>query len=133
MGGLGVSSVMVNPNTHSVYAGTKEGKVFKIASADGVTAVDQTTALPTEFAMDQNYPNPFNPTTTIQFAIPEAGRYVLKVYNILGQEVTTLVNEEMGAGIHKVTFNANNLASGLYIYRLSGNNVNITKKMMLMK
>jgi len=83
--------------------------------------------------LDQNYPNPFNPTTTIQFALPQAGQYRLKVYSVLGEEVAELLNNEFDAGIHKVTFDASRLSSGMYIYRLTGNNVNITKKMLLMK
>jgi len=89
--------------------------------------------LPTEYVLEQNYPNPFNPSTTIRFAIPEAGRYTIKVYNILGQEVVTLLNEELNAGVHNVKFNASNIASGMYIYKLSGEKVNISKKMILMK
>ena len=100
---------------------------------DGIDAVEKEEALPTAFKLQQNYPNPFNPTTTIEFAVPEAGRFTLKVFNILGQEVATLANGEMNAGFHKATFDASKLASGLYIYRLTGTNVNLTKKMMLLK
>jgi tetratricopeptide (TPR) repeat protein len=100
--------------------GTPEGKEI-------VTEVKQT-----EYTID-NYPNPFNPTTTIQFALPEAGKFNLKIYNILGQEVVTLIDKEMNAGIHKVNFDASKLASGIYVYRLVGNNVNLSKKMILAK
>lgn len=96
------------------------------------TAVEEQT-LPTKFSLDQNYPNPFNPTTNIQFAIPEAGNYSLRVYNLLGQEVAALVNGGLTAGIHNVTFDASKLTSGMYIYKLTGSNVNISKKMLLMK
>ena len=89
--------------------------------------------LPAQFSLLQNYPNPFNPTTTIQFALPESGKFNLKVYNLLGQEIVTLMDSEMNAGIHKVDFDASKLASGVYVYRLVGNNVNIGKKMILMK
>ncbi|OGV28346.1 MAG: hypothetical protein A2499_08150 [Stygiobacter sp. RIFOXYC12_FULL_38_8] len=83
--------------------------------------------------MSQNYPNPFNPTTAIDIALVKPGRYSLKVYNILGQEVAVLLNKEMNAGHHKITFDASRYASGMYIYRLTGTNVNIAKKMLLMK
>ena len=86
-----------------------------------------------EFNLYQNYPNPFNPTTTIEFALPVTGIYSLKIYNVLGQEVTTLVNKEMKAGLHEITFDAGILASGMYIYRLSGNNISLVKKLMLIK
>ncbi|HEX2866756.1 MAG TPA: SdrD B-like domain-containing protein [Ignavibacteriales bacterium] len=95
--------------------------------------VEGRTGIPTEYAMDQNFPNPFNPSTTIQFAVPQAGQYMLKVYNMLGQEVSTLLNGELNAGYHSVVFDASKLTSGVYIYRLSGTNVVITRKMMLNK
>jgi hypothetical protein len=98
-----------------------------------VTGVEGETELPTEFSLSQNYPNPFNPSTTIEFALPVSGKYSLKIFDILGQEVASLINGELNGGMHKITFNAQQFASGMYIYRLTGNNVNITKKMMLMK
>jgi hypothetical protein len=89
--------------------------------------------LPTEFSLDQNYPNPFNPTTNIQFSLPEASSVKLVVYNLLGQEVATLLNSVMEAGTHKVNFDAANLNTGLYVYKLEANDFVATKKMMLMK
>ncbi len=132
MGGFGVSSVMVSPNDDAVMVGTKDGKIY-LSKGQGLTSVGDNNELPTTIELSQNYPNPFNPTTTIQFALPEAGKFNLKVYNILGQEVVTLMDGEMNAGIHKVNFDASKLASGVYVYRLVGNNVNISKKMILMK
>jgi len=85
------------------------------------------------YMLGQNYPNPFNPTTKIGFTIPKAGHVTLKVYNMLGQEVATLVNSNMSAGTHTVDFKADNLNSGTYVYQLKANNVVITKKMMLVK
>jgi len=133
MSGNGVSSMMVNPNSSDVYVGTKEGKVFAITSSNSITAVEDNAVVPTEFKLAQNYPNPFNPTTTIEFAVPKAGVYSLKVYNVLGEEVANLVDNQLSVGQHKVNFDASRLASGMYIYRLSGSNVNISKKMILMK
>ena len=83
--------------------------------------------------MGQNYPNPFNPTTTIQFTLAKKDNIRLVVYNVIGQQVAKLVNGEVEEGTHDVTFNAANLSSGIYFYTLSGNSVNITKKMILMK
>lgn len=89
--------------------------------------------LPDHFELGQNYPNPFNPSTSIRYALPTNMMVTLKVYNILGKEVATLVNEEKAAGYYEVNFNASNLASGTYIYQLqTGNNVDV-KKMILMK
>jgi hypothetical protein len=99
----------------------------------GTTAVDGQATLPTDFTLSQNYPNPFNPSTVIQFTIPRQEHIYLIVYNIVGQKVATLVDEELSIGIHRVTFNAGNYPSGIYFYRLIGNSVNLTKKMMLLK
>ena len=90
-------------------------------------------SLPKEFKLEQNYPNPFNPSTKIEFTIPQSGRYNLSVYNVLGQLVSLISDDEYVSGYYKVNFDATRLASGMYIYRLSGNNVNISKKMTLMK
>ncbi len=97
------------------------------------------TALPTRFALEQNYPNPFNPATTIKFALPEAANVTLKIYNITGQLVNTLVNENMAAGYHNLRWNGkttsgNPVASGLYFYHLkAGNQFEQVRKMMLIK
>jgi len=90
-------------------------------------------SIPIEYALEQNYPNPFNPTTTIRFQIPKDGMVTLKVYDILGAEVATLVNEEKVAGKYEVNFNAATLASGVYIYRLNVKEYVNVKKMVLLK
>lgn len=89
--------------------------------------------VPTNYALNQNYPNPFNPSTTISFSIPEAGLVTLKVYDMLGQEAATLVNEVKGAGNYEVSFDASKLTSGMYIYTLTAGKNVISKKMMLVK
>ncbi len=89
--------------------------------------------VPKQFALDQNYPNPFNPTTMIRYELPVASTVSLKVYDVLGREVATLVNERQEAGAYSVTFNANTLSSGVYFYRLQAGNFVATKKMMLVK
>ncbi len=90
-------------------------------------------SLPTKFALAQNYPNPFNPTTAIAYELPRTAKVVLKVYDVLGREVATLVNQEQAAGRYVQSFNASNLASGIYFYRLQAGNFVETKKMMLVK
>lgn len=97
------------------------------------TDVETKDQLPTEFALFQNYPNPFNPTTNIKFDLPKESNVTLKVYNILGEEVATLVNKVMPAGHQVVTFDASRLASGMYIYRIQAGNFVQVKKMLLMK
>lgn len=99
----------------------------------GPTDVQTKDELPTEFALFQNYPNPFNPTTNIKFDLPKESNVTLKVYNILGEEVATLVNKVMPAGHQVVTFDASRLASGMYIYRIQAGNFVQVKKMLLMK
>jgi hypothetical protein len=89
--------------------------------------------IPINFSLSQNYPNPFNPTTEIKYSIPRSGIVTLKVYNILGQEVATLVNQEQKAGNYNVTFNASKLASGVYLYRIQSGNFSLTKKMTVLK
>lgn len=89
--------------------------------------------MPTEFTISQNYPNPFNPSSNIRFGLPESGEVRLEVYNMLGQRVTTLVDQRMQAGWHTVTFDASTLSSGTYIYRITSGDFVQTKKMMLIK
>ncbi len=89
--------------------------------------------IPSTYKLSQNYPNPFNPSTVISFSIPNASITKLSVYNILGQEVATLVNKELSAGSYKFEFNANSLTSGIYFYKLQSNNYSQVKKMMLIK
>jgi len=97
------------------------------------TSTELISELPTVVALDQNYPNPFNPTTQIQYALPESGSVRLDVYNVMGQRVATLVNDQKPAGYHTVTFDASRLASGKYLYRLQMGNHAITKKLLLIK
>ena len=88
---------------------------------------------PHKFELEQNYPNPFNPITTILYSISNRSNVLVKVYDILGNEVATLVNEEKEQGVYKINFDANNLASGLYFYRIQAGSFVDTKKMILLK
>ncbi len=85
------------------------------------------------YKLDQNYPNPFNPTTNISFSLPQSENVKLIVYNAIGDQVESLLNEFMSSGTHNITFNANNLASGIYYYRVSTPNFSEIKKMVLLK
>jgi hypothetical protein len=89
--------------------------------------------IPVEFTLDQNFPNPFNPATVIQYSIPKESQVTLKIYNMLGQEVMTLVNEQQKAGYYKFTLNASKLASGVYFYQVVADKYVATKKMLLLK
>jgi len=90
-------------------------------------------AAPQTFALSQNYPNPFNPSTKIDFTIPSNTLVQMRIYNVLGQEVATLVNETLTAGSHTVTFDASRLASGIYMYKITAGSFVSTRKMVLMK
>jgi hypothetical protein len=89
--------------------------------------------LPIEYALEQNYPNPFNPSTTIKYSIPEDGFVKLSVYNMLGEEVASLVNSNQKAGRYEISFEAKDLSSGAYIYRIETANYTASKKLILMK
>ena len=89
--------------------------------------------IPTELSLDQNYPNPFNPATNIEFSIPEQSFVRLKVFNMLGEEIASLVNEEMRAGNYTADWNAAGMPSGVYMYSLRTGNSVLTKRMMLVK
>jgi hypothetical protein len=95
--------------------------------------VEQVDSTPGNFTLSQNYPNPFNPSTEITFTLPQASQVSLRVFNLLGQEVATLVDEFRSAGTHRATFDASSLPSGMYIYRLESGANSVSKKMMLSK
>ncbi|PKL88145.1 MAG: hypothetical protein CVV23_11695 [Ignavibacteriae bacterium HGW-Ignavibacteriae-2] len=104
-----------------------------------VTDVNENINVPSEFTLSQNYPNPFNPSTTIKFGLPSASQVKVRVFNILGETVDVLVNQDMSAGFHSINWNATNLSSGIYFYSIEaksnegGKSFSITKKMMLLK
>jgi hypothetical protein len=107
---------------------------FKYSSVEAAEV-----AIPKDFAVSQNYPNPFNPSTTIAYQVPVDAKVIMEVYNITGQKVSELVNQDLSAGYYTANFGASNLSSGIYIYRVvavdkaSGNNFSSVKKMMLLK
>ena len=83
--------------------------------------------------LSQNYPNPFNPTTTISFNLVEKANVKLNVYNVLGQLISTLINSELSSGLHQVNFDANEMQSGTYFYKIETDNFSEVKKMLLLK
>ena len=101
---------------------------------DIVTSVKSSSEdIPKSFTLNQNYPNPFNPSTKISFQIPQNEYTTLKVYDVLGNEVATLLNEEKPAGSYSVKFDGSNLSSGIYFYKLTAGSFVETKKMILLK
>ena len=114
------------------YAITDEGYVLKSVQSVSVVPVEMTT-FATSFVLQQNYPNPFNPSTKIKYSVPQMLQVEIKVYDVLGNEIVTLVNDEKPIGNYQVSFNASNLPSGVYFYQLRAGDFIETKKMMLMK
>jgi hypothetical protein len=108
------------------YLATKYGLTTGIVEREGGS-------LPEKYVLEQNYPNPFNPTTVVSFQLPEASNVRLVVYDILGREVSVLVNERKAAGSYSVSFDAQGMASGMYLYRLQAGNFVQTRKLLLLK
>jgi len=107
------------------------GLVISESSIVGVE--EENSIVPKSIYLYQNYPNPFNPSTTIRFEIPVSGLVTLKIYDVLGNEVVTLVNEELTAGVHETNFDATRFSSGVYFYQIKSGNFIQTKKMILIK
>ncbi|MBK6878608.1 MAG: T9SS type A sorting domain-containing protein [Ignavibacteria bacterium] len=106
----------------------------RFSLAGGTISIERISSeIPDNFILGQNYPNPFNPTTTITFSLPKASDVSLTIYNSLGQRVETLASSYYSAGTYKVTFNATNLSSGVYYYRLVSNDIQMTKSMVILK
>jgi len=115
-------------------AGESQFSAFaQFTTGTGVLGVNENVGGPKEFGLSQNYPNPFNPSTTISYQLPAVSHVALKVYDALGREVATLVNEVKWAGSYEVKFDASNLPSGVYFYRLTAGNFVATKKLLLVK
>lgn len=110
-------------------------RLVVLGGGGGGTAVDEqgNATTPSSFVLSQNYPNPFNPSTTIRFSLPGYGFTSLKVYDVLGKEIATVVNGMYAAGVHNVEFNASNIPSGIYFYTLRSGSFVESKKMLLIK
>ncbi len=102
-------------------------------SLNAATTTSSNQQVPTSYESDQNYPNPFNPSTSIGFSLPEVQFVTLKIYDMLGKETASLMNNVMNAGTHTVQWNAANIPSGVYFYRLTAGPYAMTKKLLLMR
>ena len=129
-----VVAIEVDKN-NNIWLGTAFNGLYFFDGNDFryITAITEETSFPLEYNLAQNYPNPFNPTTNIRFRIAEFGFVSLKVYDVLGSEVATLVNDEKPAGSYEVEFSATGLPSGIYFYKLQTESFIETKKMILLK
>ncbi len=128
---MDIRSVAVDADDY-LYAGTNGMSIFKTTTST-VTDVDEINFEPVSFELNQNYPNPFNPSTKISWQSPIGNQVTLKVYDVLGNEVATLVDEYKPAGMYDVQFTMKNLSSGIYFYQLRAGNYTQTKKMVLLR
>ena len=134
-GGLNDSKYILSleiTNSGFLFAGMDYYGIYKSANKV-VTTLNEENTVPSKFELMQNYPNPFNPSTSIEYSVPSNEYVLLKVYDLLGNEVNTLVNERQSAGNYEVNFDASNLASGIYFYRIQSGSFIQTKKLMLLK
>jgi len=115
---------------HGGAGGVGMSGIIRVISSVGV---NDNAVQPNQFTVEQNYPNPFNPTTTIRYTLTQSGLVTAKVFNILGEEISTVVNGVESAGSHEIQFDAANLPSGIYFYRIQNGSFTQTKKMLLLK
>jgi hypothetical protein len=135
-GGFPVGDVNWFPAQKAAWLAQRDAEYTSIETAlqaGHVTAVNSGGAVPVEFTLKQNFPNPFNPTTTIDYTLPASSRVLLKVYDVLGREIRTLVDERQIAGDHSVKLDGSNLASGVYFYRLQAGTYAETRKLLLLR
>jgi ligand-binding sensor domain-containing protein len=129
---LSIYSLAVN-DTY-IFAGSDRDGVWRRPISEVITNIkNNQNNLPTDYLLKQNYPNPFNPVSTINYSTPKKELIIIRVYDLLGNEIATLVNEEKPAGNYKVNFNASNLSSGVYFYRMQAGNFIESKKCIVLK
>jgi hypothetical protein len=133
-----VSTGMTNPyvtalavNGTDLFAGTES--MWRRPLSEMITSVDIEPTQPTEFILEQNYPNPFNPSTVISYQLPVSSDIVLKVFDVLGNEIATLIDEYKPAGKYEVEFSSSTLPSGVYFYQMRASEYVQTRKMILIK
>ncbi len=126
-------NIYVNIHSQANTGGEIRGQLSPVDIVTSVERIEDTVEVPKDFTLLQNFPNPFNPSTEIRFNLNQPSPTVLKIYNLKGQEVATLVDEELLAGAYKVTFEPTNLPSGVYVYRLQSLGLSEVKKMILLK
>ena len=122
-------------STTEFMAGCRDGKLICFSGGQNIPVGISGTAgeIPTNYDISQNYPNPFNPTTNIKFSLPKDELVSIKVYDILGKEVATIMNENKPAGNYEVNFNASALSSGVYFYRMNAGSFNSINRMVVLK
>lgn len=130
-----VTSILVNEKYDRLYIGTEGDGLWTTYLSNIVTEVDDnfTNAVPSDYLLYQNYPNPFNPSTTIKYSVPKYSFVTIKIFDIIGKEIATLVNEEKAPGNYSIDFNSNNLSSGIYVYTMKSNGFFYSRKMSVLK
>ena len=127
-------NIVLDPDNIIDEIHENNNKGWKVLNfSDGTTGVDDNGLTISSFELSQNYPNPFNPATRIRYTIPQTANVEIKIFDVLGREVETLVSELKSPGQYEVNFNGGNLASGIYFYRIEAGDFIATKKMILMK
>jgi hypothetical protein len=130
----GASATVYHRATATDGSGLNTGTGASVTLERGVVTSNETgPEVAKTYELEQNYPNPFNPTTNITYSLPEQSEVMLKVYDMVGREVATLINREQAAGSYTINFDASELSSGMYLYRLNTGSTTITRKMMLIK
>jgi hypothetical protein len=117
----------------TVFVASEDSGLFAYKYDLAAAIANESTQIPLKFALSQNYPNPFNPSTNIEFDLPQVSNVRIEVYNTTGQQIHTLLNTKMSAGSHKVEFNAQNLSSGVYFYKINAGEFQDVKKMILLR
>jgi hypothetical protein len=129
-------SIEISNENKLLYLGVDDAlpnKIFIIKTSYDITDIPQEQSIPLQYFLSQNYPNPFNPITNISYSIPKPSYVTIKIYDILGNEITTLVDDYETVGKYNIEFNGHNLSSGIYLYRMQANNFSETKKIVLLK
>ena len=126
-------SSLASSDSGYLYAATFNNQIYKTTTPVITDAAREGGSYPSGFELAQNYPNPFNPSTTIKYELPSSAEVRLSVYDVLGREVSVLVNERKGAGVHEVRFDGSGLASGIYLYRLQAGSYVQTRKLVLVR
>lgn len=128
-----IEGIMADNHGNIWFGAQDYGGGVSVYNPNGVTKVERPMEPPSNFRLYQNYPNPFNPTTIISYDLPVSSHVTIKVYDVLGREMETLISERQSAGTHSVRFNASNLPSGVYFYRLQAGNYVEARKLMVLK
>ncbi len=128
---INIFSIAVSENI--IFAGGSKGLWRHPSTATSVSSLESIFSVPTKFSLEQNYPNPFNPSTTITYHVPYSSSVSVKIFDLLGREIATLINEQLGAGTYTTRWNAHGFSSGVYLMRMESDNFSETKRIVLMK